>query len=38
MVQEAAMWGERPDLMREIAGHVSGREPLTMVLVDPDDL
>jgi hypothetical protein len=37
-VHEAAMWREQPDLMREIAGHVSGEDPLTMVPVDLDEL
>ncbi len=37
-VHEAAMWREKPDLMREIGAHVSGREQLEMIPVDPDDL
>jgi len=37
-VHEAAMWREEPGLMREIAGHVSGQEPLKMIPVDLDDL
>ncbi|HEX4658092.1 MAG TPA: hypothetical protein VH307_11960 [Streptosporangiaceae bacterium] len=37
-VHEAAMWREKPELMRQIAGHVSGREPLEMIPVSPDDL
>ena len=35
---EAAMWREKPELMREIAHHVSGRELLEMIPVSPDDL
>ena len=31
---EAAMWRQEPGLMREIAGHVSGQEPLEMIPVD----
>jgi hypothetical protein len=37
-VHEAAMWREQPDLMREIADHVSGHRPIDLVPVDPDDL
>jgi hypothetical protein len=37
-VHEAAMWQEKPELMREIAGHVSGSQELTMVPVSPDEL
>jgi hypothetical protein len=35
---EAAMWREKPDLMREIAGHVSGQDPMEMIPVSLDDL
>ena len=35
---EAGMWREQPELMREIAGHVSGAEPVKMIPVDLDDL
>jgi hypothetical protein len=37
-VHEAAMWREQPELMRQIADHVSGRAPAEMVRVDPDEL
>lgn len=37
-VHEAVMWRERPELMREIADHVSGRAPAQMIWVDPDEL
>jgi len=37
-VHEAAMWREKPGLMREIAGHVSGQEPLEMIPVDLGEL
>ena len=33
-VHEAAMWREQPDLMREIADHVSGHRPMDLVPVD----
>ena len=34
----AAMWRQEPGLMREIAGHVSGQEPLEMIPVDLGEL
>jgi hypothetical protein len=37
-VHEAAMWREQPELMRQIADHVSGRLPVEMVRVEPDEL
>jgi hypothetical protein len=36
--QEAAMWRHQPDLMRQIAEHVSGENPKPMVAVDLDEL
>lgn len=38
ITEEAAMWREQPELMREIAGHVSGAEPLKLLPVNPSDL
>lgn len=36
--QEAAMWTQQPQLMREISDHIAGRQPMNLNTVTLDEL